>query len=69
MQGAYGQVLRIVAQTEVLAAGGIVIAEHEKRFDPGEGEGQLKRYRRLDQGDSSLSFYRMQFSQPAGPWS
>jgi hypothetical protein len=34
------------------------VAEHEKRFDPGDGEGTLQRYRLLKQGESSLSFYR-----------
>jgi hypothetical protein len=35
-----------------------VIAEHEKRFDPGESFGTLLRYRKLVQGDAALSFYR-----------
>ena len=65
LQGAYAQVLRIVAQTGIISEAGIVVAEHEKRFDPGEGEGHLRRYRRLDQGDSSLSFYRMNFTEDA----
>jgi 16S rRNA G966 N2-methylase RsmD len=59
-QGSYGQVLRVISQSNVLAEAGIVIAEHEKRFDPGEQEGSLKRYRKLNQGESSLSFYRME---------
>lgn len=40
------------------ASGALVIAEHEKRFDPGDTFGDLFRQRRLDQGDASLSFYR-----------
>ena len=67
LQGAYAQVLRIVAQTGIISEAGIVVAEHEKRFNPGEGEGRLRRYRRLDQGDSSLSFYRMNFTEDAEP--
>lgn len=63
LQGAYGQVLRVVSQTGLLPPGGVLVAEHEKRFDPGVGEGQLKRYRRLDQGESSLSFYRVEVSE------
>ncbi len=66
MQGAYEQVLRIVAQTGILANSGIVVAEHEKRFDPGDGERQLIRYRRLAQGDSALSFYRLDLTGTAG---
>jgi 16S rRNA (guanine(966)-N(2))-methyltransferase RsmD len=62
-QGAYGQTLRVVSQTGLLAPGGILVAEHEKRFDPGPGEGQLQRYRRLDQGESSLSFYRIEVTE------
>ena len=56
--GAYGEVLRTVARGNVLGEGGVVVAEHDKRFDPGEGEGDLRRYRLLKQGDSALSFYR-----------
>jgi hypothetical protein len=37
---------------------GVVIAEHEKRFDPGDNSGRLARYRKLVQGDAALSFYR-----------
>jgi 16S rRNA (guanine(966)-N(2))-methyltransferase RsmD len=36
----------------------LVIAEHEKRFDPGEKLGDLQRIRKLQQGDAGLSFYR-----------
>jgi 16S rRNA (guanine(966)-N(2))-methyltransferase RsmD len=36
----------------------VVIAEHEKKFDPGEDVGGLKRFRLLLQGDAGLSFYR-----------
>ena len=58
VHGAYGEILRTVARGMVLGEGGIVVAEHEKRFDPGEGEGGLRRYRVLKQGESALSFYR-----------
>jgi 16S rRNA (guanine(966)-N(2))-methyltransferase RsmD len=58
LHGAYGEILRTVSRTGLLREGGIVVAEHEKRFDPGEGEGDLKRYRLLRQGESALSFYR-----------
>jgi 16S rRNA (guanine(966)-N(2))-methyltransferase RsmD len=64
MQGAYSHILRIVAQTSLLSDTGILIAEHEKRFDPGDSYGNLVRYRRLNQGESSLSFYRI-VSEPA----
>ncbi len=67
MQGAYEQVLRLLSQTSVLVVGGIVVAEHEKRFDPGEGAPGIVRYRRLDQGESSLSFYRRELSDGVEP--
>ena len=35
----------------------LLIAEHEKRFDPGEKFGRLQRVRLLQQGDAGLSFY------------
>ena len=59
LQGAYAQVLRIVNQTKILNENGVLVAEHEKRFDPGNEEGELKRYRTLQQGESTLSFYRV----------
>jgi 16S rRNA (guanine(966)-N(2))-methyltransferase RsmD len=58
LHGAYGEVLRTVSRGDLLAEGGVVVAEHEKRFDPGDGEGSLRRYRLLKQGESALSFYR-----------
>jgi 16S rRNA (guanine966-N2)-methyltransferase len=36
----------------------VVIAEHGKKFDPGEAFGSLRRTRKLQQGDAALSFYR-----------
>jgi 16S rRNA (guanine(966)-N(2))-methyltransferase RsmD len=41
-----------------LSESALVIAEHEKKFDPGENFGALCRTRRLTQGDAALSFYR-----------
>jgi 16S rRNA G966 N2-methylase RsmD len=38
----------------------LVIAEHEKKFDPGNFFGSLRRIRTLEQGDAALSFYRTQ---------
>ena len=58
LHGAYAELLRTIASGNALNTGGIVVAEHDKRFDPGEGEGDLRRYRLLKQGDSALSFYR-----------
>jgi len=57
MQGAYEEALRALAASDLLAEGAIVIAEHDKHFDPGNGMGALERYRLLRQGESALSFY------------
>ncbi|MEO6119434.1 MAG: 16S rRNA (guanine(966)-N(2))-methyltransferase RsmD [Terriglobales bacterium] len=57
--GAYAQVLGFLAQSRLLHAGSIVIAEHDKHFDPGDSAGALQRYRTLKQGDAVLSFYRL----------
>jgi 16S rRNA (guanine(966)-N(2))-methyltransferase RsmD len=57
MESAYQETLRLLAGMELLSEGGVVIAEHDKHFDPGEGCGRLRRYRCLHQGESSLSFY------------
>lgn len=58
MHGAYEQVLGLLSQTQLVKPNTIVVAEHDKRFDPGEKHGALTRYRKLEQGDSALSFYR-----------
>jgi 16S rRNA (guanine966-N2)-methyltransferase len=54
----YAKTFNAVADSKLVSASTTVIAEHEKRFDPGENFGLLQRYRRLDQGDAALSFYR-----------
>ena len=59
MRGSYERTLGYLAQSRLLQPITTVIAEHEKKFDPGERFGALLRYRRLDQGDASLSFYRL----------
>jgi 16S rRNA (guanine966-N2)-methyltransferase len=59
MTAAYGETMRALADSSLVWAMSIVIAEHEKKFDPGEEFGQLRRFRKLVQGDAALSFYRM----------
>ncbi len=66
LHGAYGEVLRTIARSPLLREGGIVVAEHEKRFDPGDREGTLRRYRLLKQGESALSFYRREPEEGSG---
>jgi 16S rRNA (guanine966-N2)-methyltransferase len=58
MQEEYVKTLTALAESKLLQERCTVIAEHEKRFDPGERFGELRRYRLLVQGDAALSFYR-----------
>jgi 16S rRNA (guanine(966)-N(2))-methyltransferase RsmD len=57
LQDAYRQTLEALQSSE-LSANAFIIAEHEKRFDPGDSFGDLQRTRILQQGDAALSFYR-----------
>jgi 16S rRNA (guanine966-N2)-methyltransferase len=57
MREAYEQTLSKLAASAISTTA-TVIAEHEKRFDPGEKFGSLVRFRMLLQGDAGLSFYR-----------
>lgn len=59
MQEAYEQTLGLLSQSQLLWPGSVVIAEHERRFDPGARFGALQRSRKLQQGDAALSFYRI----------
>jgi 16S rRNA (guanine966-N2)-methyltransferase len=54
----HARTLGALADSKLLRATTVVIVEHEKRFDPGEAFGELQRYRKLEQGDAALSFYR-----------
>jgi 16S rRNA (guanine(966)-N(2))-methyltransferase RsmD len=56
--GDYEQVLEWLPQSNLLKAGALVIAEHDKHYDPGDDFGSMKRVRLLKQGDAVLSFYR-----------
>lgn len=57
----YLPVLERIADLEkLLATDGLVIVEHDKRKDLPEGVGALRRTRVLMQGDSGLSFYRIE---------
>jgi 16S rRNA (guanine966-N2)-methyltransferase len=54
----YLRVLESLGSGNLLAPGGMVIAEHRRSFDLPEEAGALQRYRVLKQGDAALSFYR-----------
>ena len=55
---AYAETLGFLSQSRLVGGETLVIAEHDKRFDPGERVGALERRRKLVQGDAGLSFYR-----------
>lgn len=59
MTKAYATTLRALSHSSVIGDRSVVIAEHEKKFDPGPGFGVLQRYRLLTQGSNALSCYRM----------
>jgi 16S rRNA (guanine(966)-N(2))-methyltransferase RsmD len=59
MEDAYLEALEALSKTRLLKRESIVIAEHQKKLDPGEWFGSLGRYRKLVQGDAALSFYRL----------
>jgi 16S rRNA (guanine966-N2)-methyltransferase len=54
----YARVLEFLGAANLLAPGGIVVAEHRRSFDLPEKAGALRRVRILKQGDAALSFYR-----------
>ncbi|PYT64383.1 MAG: 16S rRNA (guanine(966)-N(2))-methyltransferase RsmD [Acidobacteria bacterium] len=54
----YSRVLEFLGSADLLASGGIVVAEHRRSFALPEVAGELLRYRVLKQGDAALSFYR-----------
>ena len=58
MHEEYEEALGFLSQSQMLHPSSVVIAEHDKRFDPGDGIGALVRTRVLKQGDAALSFYR-----------
>ena len=55
----YGQVLQLLSQSSLVRPETVVLAEHDKRFDPGDSFAPLLRYRKLVQGDAGLTFYRL----------
>jgi len=59
MTNAYTEVLKALAESSVIGVASVVIAEHEKKFDPGKEFGELRRFRELVQGNTTLSFYRL----------
>lgn len=56
---AYEQSLGFLSQSRLLSPTSIVVAEHDKHSDLSDRYGALQRFRRLQQGDAVLSFYRL----------
>jgi 16S rRNA (guanine966-N2)-methyltransferase len=59
MQQSYESTLLALAGSSLIWAMSLVVAEHEKKFDPGGEFGALRRVRKLAQGNANLSFYRI----------
>jgi 16S rRNA (guanine966-N2)-methyltransferase len=59
MAEAYAETLGFLSQSRLLRPASLAVAEHDKRFDPGQRHGALERFRLLKQGDAALSFYRL----------
>jgi len=55
---AYASTLALLSTSYLVGAQTLVIAEHDRRFDPGAEFGALRRFRMLEQGDAALSFYQ-----------
>ncbi|HXG68374.1 MAG TPA: 16S rRNA (guanine(966)-N(2))-methyltransferase RsmD [Blastocatellia bacterium] len=55
----YAQVMPLLATGGVLADSGIVIAEHRAKTPLAAEYGNLKAYRQVKQGESSLTFFRI----------
>ena len=56
---AYEQSLGFLSQSRLLTPKSVVIAEHDKHSDLSDRYGALQRFRKLQQGDAVLSFYRL----------
>ena len=54
----YARTMFILSQSRLVTRQTVIIAEHTKKFEPGIEFGELRRYRKLEQGDAALSFYR-----------
>jgi 16S rRNA (guanine966-N2)-methyltransferase len=59
MQEAYEHALTALADSSLVWAMSLVIAEHEKKFTPPSEFGSLRKVRKLVQGNTALSFYRI----------
>lgn len=59
MKTSYEETLTVLASSSLVWAMSLVVAEHDKKFDPGTTFGALGRIRTLAQGNNALSFYKI----------
>jgi 16S rRNA G966 N2-methylase RsmD len=59
VEEAYERTLSALPESAVVKPSTFVIAEHDRKFDPRDEFGSLARFRKLEQGDAALSFYRL----------
>jgi 16S rRNA (guanine966-N2)-methyltransferase len=59
MRNSYQETLTVLADSSLVWAMSLVVAEHDKKYDPGDVYGPLQRIRTLTQGNTSLSFYKI----------
>lgn len=62
----YARVLRFLGSSDIVAFGGLVVAEHSRKLDLPEDFGSLHRSRVLKQGDAALSFYPLRCETGGG---
>jgi 16S rRNA (guanine966-N2)-methyltransferase len=61
-QRAYEEILAFLGESDLLAQGGLIIAEHRRKTGLPSVAGQLERTRVVEQGDTALSFYKAVFA-------
>jgi 16S rRNA (guanine966-N2)-methyltransferase len=59
---AYEEILGFLGESDLLARGGLVIAEHRRKKELRAIAGRLERTRVVEQGDTALSFYKTVFA-------
>jgi len=59
MRSSYEETLTVLANSSLVWAMSLVVAEHDKKYDPGNAFGSLRRIRTLTQGNNALSFYKI----------
>ena len=55
----YEKTLSALSKSSLLRENSVVIVETHKKVEPSEEFGRLRRYRKLEQGDAVLHFYRL----------